>query len=139
MALSYLDTAKEIKERLQSALNSVESSKRSIQMMLETARKKETELASKEEAEKAARLEQERKERLASFLASQEDLAVHAGGEEEMPETPEPEPEPEPSVKSEPVKEEPVVAVEKTDNDVIPVEKVKEERVFFIYNILRLF
>ena len=54
MALSYLDTAKEIKERLQSALNSVESSKRSIQMMLETARKKETELASKEEAEKAA-------------------------------------------------------------------------------------
>ena len=88
MALSYLDTAKEIKERLQSALNSVESSKRSIQMMLETARKKETELASKEEAEKAARLEQERKERLASFLASQEDLAVHAGGEEEMPETP---------------------------------------------------
>ena len=128
MALSYLDTAKEIKERLQSALNSVESSKRSIQMMLETARKKETELASKEEAEKAARLEQERKERLASFLASQEDLAVHAGGEEEMPETPEPEPEPEPSVKSEPVKEEPVVAVEKTDNDVIPVEKVKEPK-----------
>ncbi len=127
MALSYLDTAKEIKERLQSALNSVESSKRSIQMMLETARKKETELASKEEAEKAARLEQERKERLASFLASQEDLAVHAGGEEEMPETPEPEPEPEPSVKSEPVKEEPVV-VEKTDNAVISIEKVKEPK-----------
>ena len=109
MALSYLDTAKEIKEKLQAAMNSVESSKRSLQALLDSARKREVALASKEEAEKAARLEQERKERLASLLASQEDLAAHAGGIEEPQIVPEPEPEPTPAPEPEPDKAEPEV------------------------------
>ena len=109
MALSYLDTAKEIKEKLQAAMNSVESSKRSLQALLDSARKREVALASKEEAEKAARLEQERKERLASLLASQEDLAAHAGGIEEPQIVPEPEPEPTPAPEPEPEKAEPEV------------------------------
>lgn len=109
MALSYLDTAKEIKEKLQAAMNSVESSKRSLQALLDSARKREVALTSKEEAEKAARLEQERKERLASLLASQEDLAAHAGGIEEPQIVPEPEPEPTPAPEPEPDKAEPEV------------------------------
>lgn len=84
---NYLETAKQLKEDLQTILSSVESTRSALGKLLDSARRNEGKLIDIEEAAKAAQLEQERKERLASILASENDLGVHVGGSAEESET----------------------------------------------------
>ncbi|MBP5295353.1 MAG: hypothetical protein J6Y95_06510, partial [Lachnospiraceae bacterium] len=83
MALSYMDTAKELKEDLNVLVSSIDSTKASIAKLLEGARRFEGALIDREEKLKAEKLEQERKERLASLLASDSQSVAHVGGEDE--------------------------------------------------------
>ena len=80
---NYLETARDLKEELRLIMTSVEGARAALSKLLDTARRNEGKLIDLEEAEKAAKLEQERRERLASILASEDDLAVHVGGAEE--------------------------------------------------------
>ena len=113
MATNFLDTAKALKEEIQSLLNKIDGTKGTIGSLLDAARRIEGSMIDREEKEKQEREERERAERLKALLESKTDLAAHAGGTEE-PE-PEPEPTPEP-VTPEPVKPEPVKISEPKPN-----------------------
>ena len=102
MATNFLETAKNLKTEMQSLLHALGAAKGSIGELLDSARRTEGSMIDREEKEKQERDERERAERLKALLASEADLAAHAGGTDE-------EPEPEPVA---PPPEEPVQPVE---------------------------
>lgn len=86
MAVNYTDSMKTLKTEAQELLEAANAAVLRCSALLDTARRAEGRLIDREEAEKQAREEAERKERLASILASEENLAQHFGGSEESEE-----------------------------------------------------
>ena len=86
MATNFLETAKNLKEEMQTLLHALDATKSSIGTLLDSARRTEGSMIDREEKEKQEREERERAERLKALLESETDLAAHAGGVEEEPE-----------------------------------------------------
>ena len=86
MATNFLETAKNLKTEMQSLLHALGATKGSIGELLDSARRTEGSMIDREEKEKQEREERERAERLKALLASEADLAAHAGGTDEEPE-----------------------------------------------------
>ncbi len=121
MATNFLETAKNLKTEMQSLLHALGATKGSIGELLESARRTEGSMIDREEKEKQEREERERAERLKALLASEADLAAHAGGTDEEPE---PEPEPAPAAEQpEPVAPPPEEPVQPVEPRKVPIEQ----------------
>ena len=121
MATNFLETAKNLKTEMQSLLHALGATKGSIGELLDSARRTEGSMIDREEKEKQEREERERAERLKALLASEADLAAHAGGTDEEPE---PEPEPAPAAEQpEPVAPPPEEPVKPVEPRKVPIEQ----------------
>ena len=121
MATNFLETAKNLKTEMQSLLHALGATKGSIGELLDSARRTEGSMIDREEKEKQERDERERAERLKALLASEADLAAHAGGTDEEPE---PEPEPAPAAEQpEPVAPPPEEPVKPVEPRKVPIEQ----------------
>ena len=121
MATNFLETAKNLKTEMQSLLHALGATKGSIGELLDSARRTEGSMIDREEKEKQEREERERAERLKALLASEADLAAHAGGTDEEPE---PEPEPAPAAEQpEPVAPPPEEPVQPVEPRKVPIEQ----------------
>ena len=106
---NYVETAKQYLDALQKMVDRLDASSRSLNSLLDDAKKAEAEKLNQEAEERKARIEQNRQERLRQMFDSESSSAVHVGGEEEpVPaETPAgKEPEPAPAVEQPEKKEE---------------------------------
>ena len=83
MAANFLETAKNLKEEMQTLLRRLDATKSTVGTLLDSARRTEGSMIDREEREKQEREERERAERLKAMLESDTDLAAHAGGVEE--------------------------------------------------------
>ena len=92
MANSFMESAKQIREEMKKLLERANGAQTSAKELLESVKGAERDMKAKEEAAERERVERERRERLRSVLASDKDLAVHVGGNDDEAElTPAPE------------------------------------------------
>jgi len=114
----FLVTAKEMQSGTRELLDRLTLTQSAVGELLVSVRHSESEMLEKEEQERKAREERERMERLREVLESDEDLAVHIGGNDEdeleaaaapaeTPAAEEPKPEQEPKKEAEKPKDEP--------------------------------
>ena len=83
---SFMETAKQLRGDMSALLERISASQSGIGSLLSSAKAAEKALKEKEQKAERERKEKEREERLREMLASDKDLAVHVGGEDETPE-----------------------------------------------------
>ena len=113
--MTFSESLKEVHADIGALLRELASAQEQVSELVRQASDAERNLLDKEAKERKERQEREREERFRSMLESQDDLAVHVGGEDETPaeetpaapsepeETPAPEAEPEAKPAPEPV------------------------------------
>ncbi len=109
--VNIMDTAKEMEQKAKSLFDRVKGHQSGVGEKLQSVHVREKELLAKEEAARKAREERERQERLLEMLSSDQQLAVHIGGEDEIEHA---------------VQEAPKTAVEKTDETPAPQNVQKQ-------------
>ncbi|OQB25315.1 MAG: Translation initiation factor IF-2 [Firmicutes bacterium ADurb.Bin182] len=80
--IKILDAAKDLEKRSKDLFERIKQRQTDISSMLQNVRRFESSVMEKEQAKKREREEREKQERLLEILASEVDLAVHAGDEE---------------------------------------------------------
>ena len=121
--MSFSESIKEVHADIGALLRELASAQEEVSDLIKQVSDAERTLLDKEAKERKERQEREREERFRSMLESQDDLAVHVGGEDETPAQEEPEV---PSEPAEAPAEEPK-AEEKPVQETVPAQEAEPD------------
>ena len=130
---NLMETANGLSEGINALLDRLNQTQSAVGELLGSVKQTEKEMLEKEDQERRAREERERAERLREVLASEKDLAVHVGGNDEEEHAPKAEERSQPAAPSQPVEaaptpKEPAVPLH-TEEPVKPESLIKPQPV----------